>query len=97
MSVGNQPSEASLNNQLTQFAVALRDACQDIINLNVQINGQNTGAATLEAAGFDSADATSYLAMLAYMNTVAGVYFGTAAQATDFNFNQELAQVCVGQ
>jgi len=107
MSVGQQTNSGNLNSQLSSLVVQLREACRDIANLNTQINGQAAGLATLEALGFSGtanpanpggvSDAQYYLNMLAYLNTVAGVYFGTADQASQFNFDQELSQVVVGQ
>lgn len=104
MSVGQQPSVASLNNLLTQYAVALRDACNDIAELNTQINGQATGLAILEALQFTPTDAQTFLNMLAYMQNVAGVYYGTVQQggtggtgAILFNFHQALSQITIGQ
>lgn len=104
MSVGQQPTVGNLNGLLAQYAVQLRDVCQAINELNTQINGQNTGLATLEAIGFSAADAQSFLNILAYQMNVAGVYYGTVQQggtggtgAIDFNFHQALSQVCIGQ
>lgn len=104
MSVGQQPSVASLNNLLTQYAVALRDACSNIAELNTQINGQATGLATLEGIGFNATDAQNFLNMLADMQNVAGCYYGTVQQggsggtgAILFNFHQALSQITIGQ
>ena len=38
-------------------------------------------------------DAQYALNMISYLNTVAGVYFGTATQGTAFNFDQQLSQM----
>lgn len=104
MAVGQQPSVTSLNNLLTQYAVALRDACVNISELNTQINGQNAGLALLEGIGFSASDAQSFLNMLGYMQNVAGCYYGTVQQggtggtgAINFNFHQALSQITVGQ
>lgn len=104
MSVGNVANESYLNDQLTQLALGLRNTCQAIGNLNTFINGQGQGFATLEALGFGSADATAFLANLAYMNTIAGVYKGTVQQggtggtgAIDYDFDNQLAPLWAGQ
>jgi len=97
VAVGTQPSVASMDQNLTNAAVQLRNVLQTISNLSNEINGQGTGLATLEAIGYSSGDATTVLNMLSYMNTIAGVYYGTATQGTDFNFNQALGQLWAGQ
>jgi hypothetical protein len=97
MSVGGQLSVSSVNQSITGLSVQLRNTMQAVVNLSLSVNGQDTGLAILEAAGYDAADAQTALDAISYMNTVAGVYFGTAAQATDFNFNQELSQYWAGQ
>jgi len=43
--------------------------------------------------GTHLSDAQYALNMISYLNTVAGVYFGTATQGSDFNFNQQLSQI----
>jgi hypothetical protein len=35
--------------------------------------------------------------MISYLNTVAGVYFGTATQGSQFNFDQQLSEVWGGR
>jgi hypothetical protein len=102
MPVGNQSTQASINGSITSCATTLRDACQAIKNLSTQVNGQANGLAYLESIEYSSAanpnnpngisDAQLALNVIAYLNTVAGVYFGTATQGTAFNFDQELSQ-----
>lgn len=96
MTVGNQATAASVNGQLTSLAILLRNTCQQIHDLSTFINGQGNGLATLEAIGYSAGDAATAQSMISYLNTVAGVYFGTAAQASDFNFDQELSQLWAG-
>lgn len=106
MPVGNQDSEASVNNRITSMSVQMRELMSQVLNLNMGINGQNTGLAYLQSIGFSGAsnpanpggisDAQYALNMIAYLNTLAGVYFGTATQTPAFNFNQELSQVWGG-
>jgi hypothetical protein len=106
MPVGNQPTVASVNQQIAQIAMQMRNVMQAAANLSAGVNGQGTGLATLEAIGFgsdanpdnpgDVSDAQLALTMVSYLNTQAGVYYGSATQPSEFNFNQELAQVLVG-
>lgn len=114
MSVGLQTGSDSFNQTLTNYALGLRTLMQNIANSNEWINGQGNGLAFLESIGYGStpntgnpgsvSDAQLALNMLAYLNTVAGVYNGTVQQggtggtgATTFNFNQELSQLWAGQ
>lgn len=97
MAVGGQATSATVDVALTNVAVQMRAVMQQAVNLSTWINGQGTGLATLEALGYTAADAATALSMISYLNTVAGVYFGTASQGTAFDFNQELAQVWAGQ
>jgi hypothetical protein len=87
---------------------------QDISNLNLRVNGQGAGLAYLESIGYSGtanpdnpggvSNAALALSMISYLNTNAGVYFGTVQQggtggtgAILFNFGQELSQVWGGQ
>ena len=107
MSVGTQVTQASINGSITTCALTLRNVCQQIRNLSTQVNGQGDGLAMLEMIGFGSApdtdnpgdvsDAALAQNMISYLNTVAGVYFGTATQGSEFNFDQELSQAWGGQ
>jgi hypothetical protein len=107
MAVGASIGSDQVNNIITALAVGLRDIARQISNLNLAVNGQGTGLAYLESLGFGSAanpgnpgdvsDAQLALNMISYMNTVAGVYFGTATQGSDFDFDQALSQVWAGQ
>ena len=96
MTVGNNVSADTINSQLTGLSTQLRNTMQQIRNLNQWTNGQNTGLATLEGVGFDPSDAATALSMISYLNTMAAVYYGTAAQPTAFDFDQELSQVWAG-
>ena len=85
----------------------LRNVMTEIHNLDLSVNGQGAGLAYLESIGFGSApnpanpggdsDAAYALSVISYENTVAQVYFGTAAQPTEFNFNQQLSSVWAGR
>jgi hypothetical protein len=105
--VGAVIGKDQINNMLTALAVNLRDISQQIINLSLLVNGQGQGEEYLAGIGFDDtpnpanpggvSDAAWALALIGYLNTVASVYFGTAAQPSAFNFNQELSQIWAGQ
>ena len=107
MPVGTQMTQQSVNSSITSCALTLRNVCQQIHNLSTQINGQGNGLALLGMIGFGSApdpdnpgdisDAQLAQNVIAYLNTVAGVYFGTATQDSEFDFDQELSQVWGGQ
>jgi hypothetical protein len=103
MPVGSQANTDTINSRISQFATQMRDLMQQVVNLSMSVNGQNAGLAYLESVGFSStansanpggvSDAQYALNMINYMNTVASVYFGGAAQTPPFNFNQELSQM----
>lgn len=107
MPVGSQATVASINQSITSLSVQLRELTHQMQNLSTSVNGQGNGLAYLESIGFGSAanpanpggvsDAQLALNMISYLNTVQGVVNGTASQATDFNFNQELSQCWGGQ
>jgi len=88
----------------------MRDIMQQAVNLSTQVNGSGQGLASLEAIGFSSAanpdnpgdqsDAAWALEVIAYFNTVAGVYFGTVQAggsggtgAVQFDYNEALASL----
>jgi len=107
MSVGPVVTSGTVSTTLSNLAVQMRNTMQQVANLNTWVNGQGAGLAYLESIGYSSAanpanpggvsDAQYALNLIAYLNTVAGVYFGTASQATDFDFNQELSAMWGGQ
>lgn len=95
MAIGSQASVASINNTLTTYAVGLRGLCQNIANFQVFV--VTLGSAGLQAIGFSSPDATALLNMASTLNTMAGLFNGTATQATQYNFNNALSSVYAGQ
>jgi hypothetical protein len=94
MVVGNQASVGSINNTLTQYALSLRDTCQNIINFQEFIT--TTGVAGLETIGFESTDAASVVTMASYMNTIAEVFNGDATQSAEFDFSNALSGLYAG-
>jgi hypothetical protein len=107
MAVGQQATNITIDNLLTSFAVQMRELMHAIHNLNIQVNGQNAGLAFMVAAGYGNAansnnpggvsDAQYALNILSYLNTQAGVYYGSATQATTFNFENATAPVWGGK
>jgi len=95
MSVGSQATTATVNNILTSYAVTLRNNCQQISNFNQFVS--DLGTAGLEAIGFAAADAASVISFAAILNTMAALFFGTATQATEYNFSNALAPLYAGQ
>jgi hypothetical protein len=100
MSVGNQPTSGQLDSQMTGLANNLRKIMGQIRDLNTEINGN---AATLETAGYDSADAAEFLQLLAYFNTISGVYYGAVqaggsggSGAIDFDYDSALSVLWAG-
>lgn len=88
--IGTQPTNASINNQLTAMAQQLRNLLQQAANLSVQVNGTGQGLVYLESIGYGSTanplnpgsitDAAYALQMITYFNTLSGVYQGTVQQ-----------------
>jgi hypothetical protein len=105
--VGAVIGSDQVSNIITALAVQLRDVMQRIANLSLAVNGQGAGLAYLTSIGYSGtanpanpggiSDAAFALSMISYLNTVAGVYFGTAAQTPAYNFNQQLSEVWAGQ
>ena len=114
MSVGASIGSSQMDNIITALAVQLRSVMRQISDLNLAVNGAGTGLAYLQSIGYSNtanpanpgsaSDAALALSVIAYLNTVAGCYFGTVQQggtggtgASTFNFNQQLASVWGGQ
>jgi hypothetical protein len=107
MPVGSVIGSGQIDNIITALAVNLRDVMRRISNLNLAVNGQGAGLAYLQSVGYSNtanpanpggvSDAALALSVISYLNTVAGVYFGTATQGSQFNFDQQLSEVWAGQ
>jgi hypothetical protein len=100
MAVGIQVQSNQLDGRMTQLANSLRQIMGQIRDLNTEINGN---AATLETAGYDSADAAEFLQLLAYFNTISGVYYGAVQAggtggngAIDFDYDSALSVLWAG-
>ena len=102
MSIGNQPSQAAINQWLTSNAVSMRNLMGGIQEFQMQVTA--LGTTGLEALGYDAADAAAVVAAVNYMANLAGCYFGTVQQggsggtgAILYNFNAQLAPLWAGQ
>jgi hypothetical protein len=108
MSVGIQPTKASMDNNLTQLAVTMRNLMTQVQNEWTAVNNGASGTPVqvLTAMGYNNtnSDAPGNQSDAAYadyvlntLNTLAQVYFGNATQGTDFDFNNALALLWAGQ
>jgi hypothetical protein len=87
--IGEQPTMAQINNDLTQLALQQRSLAQAIVDFFEQVN--DLGTAGLEALGFTSDDAAAMVTNASYLATPSQVYLGTATQGTLFDFDTQLA------
>jgi hypothetical protein len=107
MSVGAQASSGTVDQDLTDLTVSWRNLATRAANLNTWINGGGNGLAYLEQLGYSSAgnpdnpggisDAQYALNIIGYLNSLSGVFFGTATQGSEFDFANALAPLCAGQ
>jgi hypothetical protein len=107
MPVGATIGSDHLSNILTNLAVNFRNLAQQAANLSIEINGQGTGLAVLQSLGYSNtpnaanpggiSDAAWALQLVNYFSNVAGVWFGTATQASTFNYNNASAPLWAGQ
>ena len=100
MPIGSQATVQGLNGTLSSLAVQTRNLMQQVRTL--QEYAVTTGLTGLQnlggtGAGFGAADAQAYLNMVSTLNTVAGVFFGTATQATLFSFDNAVSGTYAGQ
>jgi hypothetical protein len=113
VSVGAQSNKQDIDQTLTDLAVAFRNLCQRSVNLSTEVNGQGDGLTVLVSLGYSDtpnpgnpggqSDAAWALQALAYLNTVAGVYYGTVQQggqngtgAATFDFHNALSLLWAG-
>jgi hypothetical protein len=95
MTAGVQANPTRIDEDITNCVLAFREVCTQARNLNTQVNGAGNGTAYLSGIGYP--DPTSALLLIGYLSNLAGVYFGTATVASDFNFDQGLAPAWGGQ
>jgi hypothetical protein len=94
MAIGYQTTQEQVNAQVGNLALGLRNACRQIINFQEWVQKENT--AGLEALGFSADDAQAILTASNYLNTVAALFFGTAAQPSPFDFDDAVASTYGG-
>jgi hypothetical protein len=107
MSVGPVVTSGTIDTALSNLAVDAMQLMQQIANLNTLVTSGGNGLAYLESVGYSSAanpdnpggvsDAQYALDFVGYLNTQAGVYFGTLTQASTFDFHNALAPARGGQ
>lgn len=107
MSVGPVITKGVIDTSLGNLAVQSMQLMQQIANLNKLVTGGGDGLAYLESLGYSSAanpdnpgdasDAQYALNLVGYLNTQAGVYYGTLTQASEFDFDNALASLRGGQ
>ena len=89
MTVGIQPSVATIDNQLSNISLQMRNLMQVAQNLATQVGSTNTQSALayLETVGYSNtpnasnpggvSDAALALTVIDYFTQVSGVYYGT--------------------
>ena len=107
MPVGAVIGSSQVDNIITALAVNMRNVMRQVSNLSLAVNGQGNGLAYLESIGYSPdanpanpggiSDAQLAQNVISYLDTVAGVYFGTATQGTAFDFDQQLSEVWAGR
>lgn len=96
MSVGGQVSTGTVDSTLTNLAVGMRNLMVSVQQAYEFVSASG-GVTFLEGLGYTSADASSVMTYLGYMNGIAAVYFGTGTQVSVSNFNASLAVLWAGQ
>jgi hypothetical protein len=91
VAVGQSITSAQLNSWLSVLALQICGWAYQVNQLQEITVSLST--AGLEAAGFSAPDAATFQTMASYLNTVAGVYQGAAAQGSQFNFDNALCLV----
>ena len=93
MAIGIQQSASQLNSMLASYVAQMNNLTANIVQLQDYV--VFTGVAGLEALPnpFTAADAASYIQAVNYMNTVAQLWLGAAAQPTAYNFQNQMAQL----
>jgi hypothetical protein len=95
MAVGNQPNASNINSVMGHIATDLRDWARRANQFHTAIDGMGADdpsrATALVALGFTQADATNLVYLANVLNTVAAIYYGTAAQTPAFNFDSALS------
>lgn len=93
MAIGNQPSASQLNITLSNYVSQMNKLCAAITQLQEYVVA--VGSAGLQAlpAPFAAPDADSYVQAVNYLNTMAALWYGTAGQATPYNFQNQMTSL----
>lgn len=93
MTVGGQAGSATVDQALTDQAVALRQWAFRAKNLQEEFGS----LAALEAIGYSAPDAQTALNFINFMNGIAAVYYGTGTQASASDYDAAFAPLWAGQ
>jgi hypothetical protein len=93
VAIGSMQSVTQLNGLLTSLVSQANKLCLSITTL--QDYCTSVGASGLEGLTnpFTSADATNFIDAVSYLNTWALIWQGAATQATEYNFQNQLAEL----
>jgi len=102
-----QVGKSTIDQQLSDLAVKWRDLAEQALHLATEVTGQGNGLAMLTAAGYGTtanlanpggiSDADLALQGVNYLALLGGLFFGTAVQPTNFNFNNALSPHWAGR
>jgi hypothetical protein len=93
MAIGNQPSANQLNNMLCSYVSQMNKLCALIVQLQSYVIAEGTAGLEALDVPFTAPDAASYIQAVNYLNTVAALWYGTAAQATPYNFQNQMTSL----
>lgn len=96
MTAGNQPTVAQVNATVGGFATQLRALFQGVQNFEAWLSAAG-GAAELTGIGFTSGDAATIVSTMGNLNTLAGIYSGTAQAGGAFNYEANSTALWGGQ
>jgi hypothetical protein len=89
VTAGYQPNQTQINTLAGQYAVALRNDFQNVVNLNGYVTAMG-GATFLEGLGFTNADAATLVSTLGNLATLASIYQGgTQESALNYDDNSQ--------
>jgi hypothetical protein len=88
MAIGWPVTQNSINDRAARLALRLRNLAQDTVTYNTWVNAT---LLTLPPFSMSSGDVTALTAAVGKMNTLAGVYYGTATVTPVDDFDTDLA------
>ncbi|SRR6266567_464354 len=96
-----QVGKGTIDQQLSDLSVRWRDLAEQALHLATQVTGQGNGLSMLQAAGYSTtanpanpggiSDADLALQGVNYLALLGELFFGTAAQPANFNFNNAMS------